>query len=65
MPQKCLDCWGKGYRKVRNPACPAKTLRLPCDRCNGSRIDPGPRVVTNQTPEDLDVIEHRTGKRNF
>jgi hypothetical protein len=63
---KCRDCNGKGYRIVRNPACPQKRLRLPCFRCDGKKIDPGKDVVTEpQMPEDLDVVAKRTGIREL
>lgn len=63
---KCRDCLGKTFRKVRNPACPAKFCRLPCLRCNGSGIDPGRDVITEpQQPEDVDVVAKRTGIREY
>ena len=63
---KCRDCNGKKYRKVRNPACPAKFLHLPCFRCNDTGVDPGKDVKTEkQMPEDLDVVAKRTGRREI
>lgn len=57
-PAKCKQCWGKGYMKVRNPTCHKKTVRLPCDRCRDTGVDPGEHVPMEALPYiDLDVQE--------
>lgn len=58
-PQRCKQCWGKGRMVVQNPSCRAKTITLPCDRCNGTAIDPGEHVPMEELPYvDIDVWQH-------
>ena len=60
----CKQCAGKGYMRVRNPNCRMKFIRLPCDRCAGSKIDPGPEVPMEQLPYiDVDVESQANPKR--
>ncbi len=60
MPKSCaVEFSVEGWMRVRNPSCPRKTLRLPCDRCKDTGVDPGEQVPMEQLPYvDLDVVEH-------